>query len=191
MMKKILIVDDEPWIRQGIREQIDCETLGVQIIGEAGNGRLAIEVIKNDLPDIVLTDVRMPVMDGIELVEYIHRNDLRIKTVIISGYSEFDYAKKAIDYDVFSYLLKPIDDEELNNTIRQIVSKLDEEQQMGIIEYEYPNSRIKNFIYCIENLYKDEVFDEIDYLFQDIGSIVLRNTIERNRFAVDRFTITF
>jgi two-component system response regulator YesN len=191
-MIKILIVDDELWIRHGIREQLNLTGLGIEIVGEAGNGRQAVEMIGKHKPDILLTDVRMPIMDGIELIKYVFDNDLEIKTAIISGYSDFEYAKKAISFGVSAYILKPIDENELKRTVAGMIESTDAERQDVVEEKEYSSGRISNFVYCVENLQEEEVFAEIEYLFRGTDgptnepSILLRNNILSLVFALNK-----
>jgi len=190
-MIKILLVDDESWSIAGIRELIDYRSLGLESIGEARNGLQAIKIIEKDLPQIIITDIRMPMMDGIELVEYIHQKGLDIHVIIISGYSEFEYAKQAIDLGVFAYILKPVEKEELKKALKNLVKIINKETLKKRKEFEYSNSRIKHLIYYIENLYKKEVMNEIDYLFLEINknkettALDIHNTIISIIFALN------
>ncbi len=113
-MIKVMIVDDEPFIRQGLKILIKWEQYGFEICGEAANGKEASELMKNDSFDLVITDIKMPLMDGLELIEYTyHHISKAIRFIILSGFYEFNYAKKAIKYDVADYVLKPVQREEL------------------------------------------------------------------------------
>ena len=117
-MIKTLIVDDEPFIRQGLKVLIDWEKYGYEIVDESENGLNAIEKIKEKEIDLVITDIKMPKMDGLELIEYIIENmDREINFIVLSGFSEFEYARKAIKYNVHDYILKPIQREELINSL--------------------------------------------------------------------------
>lgn len=108
-----MIVDDEPDIREGLKYLIDWEGHGFTICGEAENGRDALEQISVLSPDIVISDIRMPELDGLELLKKVHEAGSWIKFIILSGYSEFEYAKRAIKYKIADYLLKPVDEDEL------------------------------------------------------------------------------
>ena len=112
-MYKVLIVDYEPMIRKGLRETVEWDNLGLEISGEAGDGISALEIIEANLPHILLTDIKMPEMDGIELIRTIKELGLEMKIMILSGYSDYEYMKDAIKLGVDSYLLKPIDNDEL------------------------------------------------------------------------------
>lgn len=120
---KLLIVDDELIIRKGIKTSIDWETYGIEI-HEASNGQEALEKAPNIKPHIVMTDIRMPVMDGLKLCEKLQSKGIDAKIVILSGYDDFAYAQKAIKYGVEDYLLKPIGAPELIKVIRKIKQKI-------------------------------------------------------------------
>lgn len=126
---KIMIVDDEPVARSGIKNGIDWKKYGVDIVGEAVNGLEAYLLIQELNPHIIITDVKMPIMDGIELVKRVNAEMPYIKTIIISGYSEFEYAKQAITFGVEGYLLKPVDENELVELICGVTEKLDAERK--------------------------------------------------------------
>lgn len=113
-MINVLIVDDEPFIRQGLRILIDWGEYGFNIVSEAADGKQALEIIENEQIDLVITDIKMPHMNGIELIEAIRNGKNKdIKIIVLSGYYEFEYAKQAIKYNVIDYVLKPIQKEEL------------------------------------------------------------------------------
>lgn len=118
-MLKVLLVEDEAVIRRGLRFQMDWTAVGCTVVGEASDGERGLELISSLQPDIVITDIRMQGMDGLEMLaagKKIHQFD----AVIISGYGEFDYAKKAIGLGVEDYLLKPIDLSELAACLNRI-----------------------------------------------------------------------
>ncbi|WP_195429525.1 response regulator [Clostridium sp. D46t1_190503_E9] len=120
-MIKTLIVDDEPFIRQGLRVLIDWSKYGYEVVDESENGLNAIEKIKEKEIDLVITDIKMPKMDGLELIEYVSKNIKReINFIVLSGFCEFEYARKAIKYNVEDYILKPIQRDELINSLGKI-----------------------------------------------------------------------
>ena len=104
-MYKILLVDDEILVRDAIRENIDWKSLDCELVGDCENGRQAVEFVQSHKVDVVLTDICMPYMDGMELSEFLHDNYPDILIVIFSGFGEFEYAKKAIRYNVSEYML--------------------------------------------------------------------------------------
>ena len=124
-MYKILLVDDEILVRDAIRENIDWRKLDCELIGDCENGKQAVEFVKTHEVDIVLTDILMPYMDGMELSHFLHDNYPDILIVIFSGFGEFEYAKKAIQYNVSEYMLKPVTAMELTKVIENMKEKLD------------------------------------------------------------------
>lgn len=123
----IILVDDEEEVRKSIIKQIDWESAGFQVAGDAENGEDALEKIEVLEPDVVLTDIRMPYMDGLTLAEKIRQRYPSTKVVIFSGYDDFEYAQKAIKLNVTEYILKPVNVEELTSILKRIKSNLDEE----------------------------------------------------------------
>lgn len=117
---KMITVDDEYLIRNLIKNCIDWDEIGVDIIGEASSAEEAIPLIKENPPNIILTDICMPSTDGIDMSKYILEKYPSIKVVVITGYDEFDYAKRAIKVGVSDFILKPINDDELKSTILRL-----------------------------------------------------------------------
>jgi two-component system response regulator YesN len=124
---RILIVEDEIKIREGMSKLIEKHT-DHQVIGEAKNGEEGLELILRLKPDLVITDIKMPVMDGLEMLTKLYEMEVKIHSVILSGYSEFEYAKKAIRLGVKDYLLKPITLEDVQLLLEQMEKKILEEQ---------------------------------------------------------------
>ncbi|NMA94569.1 MAG: response regulator [Clostridiales bacterium] len=112
-MLDLLIVDDEPQIRKGIKESIPWERYGIRVCATASSGLEALALIDKYMPRVVITDIRMPDMDGLELLEVINKKYTNIKVILISGYRDFEYARTAISLKTFCYLLKPIDSDKL------------------------------------------------------------------------------
>lgn len=107
-MIKVFLVEDETIIRQGIRNNIDWGAHGLELVGEAEDGEYAYPMILKSRPDILLTDVKMPFMDGLELSHLVRKQLPGTKIIILSGYDEFEYAKEAIKIGISDYLLKPV-----------------------------------------------------------------------------------
>lgn len=124
---RILIVEDEVMIRVGMGKLIESETKH-QIIGEARNGKEGLELALRLKPDLIITDIRMPEMDGLIMMQKIRKNHLKIKAVILTGYAEFEYAKQAIHLGVHEYLLKPIGVEDVKEVLERVEQSLEEEQ---------------------------------------------------------------
>lgn len=123
-MLKIFLVEDEVVVREGIRNTLNWEENDFQFCGEASDGELAYPLIQKYKPDIVITDIRMPFMDGLELSRLIKKEMPWIKIIILSGYGEFEYAKEAINIGVTEYLLKPINGTELMNSLLKVKEKI-------------------------------------------------------------------
>ncbi|MDO5135609.1 MAG: response regulator [Eubacteriales bacterium] len=128
-MYRILLVDDEILVRDAIRENIDWEGMGCQLVGDCENGRQAAEFVKNHPVDIVLTDICMPYMDGMELSRFLYEEYPDVVIVIFSGFGEFEYAKKAIQYNVSEYMLKPVTAMELRAVIEKMKEKVDQKKR--------------------------------------------------------------
>lgn len=122
-MLKCLIVDDEAISREGLFEAIDWQSLDIQVVGLAKNGQEGLELFQKEHPDIVISDVRMPIMDGLEMIEEMVKQDNQVKFIVISAYSEFRYAQKAMRFGVNNYLLKPVEDDELFANVAEVAEK--------------------------------------------------------------------
>lgn len=131
LMIKVLVADDERWIRKGIVRMIDGEKYGITEILEAENVTQAMEIFKKELPDIVLSDVCFPAENGCDLGEMIYKLKPETKIVMISAYDDFNYAKRAIHFRAMDYLLKPVSKEQLNEIIGKCVSRLNEAKGMA------------------------------------------------------------
>ena len=126
-MLKVLIADDERKVCQLIEKLIDWQALDMQVTATAENGIEALERIKEHHPDIVITDIRMPGYDGLDLIRLGQEINPRMEFIIISGYRHFEYAQTAIRYGVNAYILKPIKKDELTGTLKKLGSKLQKE----------------------------------------------------------------
>lgn len=120
-MLKMLIVDDENQIREGLRHILEWEEYNIEICGEASNGKEALEQIELCHPDVLITDMKMPVMDGLELLSRVKDKYPRIKSVVLSGYDDFSLVRKAMKYGAFDYLLKPAGKNELIQILEELM----------------------------------------------------------------------
>jgi two-component system response regulator YesN len=123
-MYKVLIVDDERIIREGIARMINWESLGLNLMGTAGNGQEASEMIEKDIPDIVITDVKMPILDGLSLISMENELHPEIMFIVLSGYGEFELASGAMRYGVKHYLLKPCNENVIIGALNNAVDSL-------------------------------------------------------------------
>ncbi|WP_310603015.1 response regulator transcription factor [Anaerosporobacter sp.] len=194
-MYKVVIIDDEQTVREGIRTLLSWEEMGFTIVEEASDGEDGLAVVLKRQPDMVLVDVRMPAMTGLELIEAAREAGYKGHFLILTGYSDFEYAKSAISLGVRGYLLKPIDEDELYRYVCDIKSDLDKEMEKkereGLVQEEKAKNRIKarqNVIYnllmkqeTIEIIEKEIKKFEFDYNYKKFHVIILSN----ERFYMD------
>lgn len=128
-MYKALVVDDEPIILKGFDNLISWEEFGIEIAAKAENGKAALQIARKEKIDLLITDIRMPEMSGLELLKTIRREGKNIKVIILSGYDDFQYVKEASKYGIENYLLKPIEENELEETLLHLTEKLENEQK--------------------------------------------------------------
>ncbi|SHF40706.1 two-component system, response regulator YesN [Caldanaerobius fijiensis DSM 17918] len=144
IMYKLLLVDDEEEVRKGIIKKIEWEKYGFDMVAEAENGWDALDVAEKMEPDVVITDIKMPFMDGIKLAENLREKYPTIKVIILTGYDEFEYAQKAIKLNVVDYVLKPISSRELIDVLVKVKSQIDEEiaqrQDIQVLREHYRKS---------------------------------------------------
>ncbi|WP_026691977.1 response regulator transcription factor [Peribacillus kribbensis] len=178
---RVLIVDDEVLIRQGIKHYIDWEREGYEIAGEAGNGQEALELIESANPDIILTDIVMPVMDGEELTKQIKERYPDIEIIILSSFGDFDYVRSTFQHGAVDYILKPKLDstgllEVLNRTAAKIqsVGKMEKKQDKKAAAQEMVNKILKGYEapnahrllpyknYCLAGFGMKDLFDGED-----------------------------
>jgi len=137
-MYKVLIVDDEIFVRKGLINLMDWASLQYEICGEAENGLQAIDMIEQLKPDLVIADIRMPVLDGLALIKRVkEEGEHQPLFIIVSGYHDFTYAQQALRYNVQDYILKPVDEEELEATLRKLASTLNQ-KRLSILTGEKP-----------------------------------------------------
>lgn len=141
-MYKALIVDDEPSVLEGLRIMIPWNSMGFEICAETQNAQDALIKVKEFRPHLLVTDIRMPFKSGLELINEVRKMDLAVEFVILSGYSEFAYAREAIRQGVSYYLLKPLDNEEIISVLKNIKTKLD---NTFLAEYGFTQQEIENF----------------------------------------------
>lgn len=135
-MYKVLLVDDEILIRERISQRIPWGSLGYELAGTCENGKEAIGFMEKEPVDLVLTDICMPYVDGLELAKYLYENRKSTKAVIITGYDEFEYAKRAVEYRVLSYVLKPV-------TAVELIEKLKDAKK--ILDGEAENLKVRSY----------------------------------------------
>jgi two-component system, response regulator YesN len=122
-MFKVLLVDDEKLVLDSLVNHIDWSSMNISIVGTAKNGKDALEKVRELKPNIVLTDIKMPIMDGIEFSKKAIEYDSNLKVIFLSGHDEFEYAKAAINIGAYGYILKPIEQDELRNVLEKVKLK--------------------------------------------------------------------
>lgn len=158
-MYKIFLADDEIWVIMGLKKLIEKIGAPFQVVGEASNGVMALEEIEKKKPDVLITDIRMPRMDGLELMKEIRKKKLDTKVVLVSGYAEFDYAQKAIRMGAVDYLLKPVEAETFAKVLENLEKMLDER---GGKQEEQPEeilnpSALENIVEEIQSRYNENI----------------------------------
>lgn len=153
---KVLIVDDEFRIGLLINKLIHWDELGLQCIDTVDNGEAAIEILEEKHIDIVITDIRMPKINGLDLIRITKETNEELKYIVISGYKEFEYAHRALQYGVSDYLLKPIDETELNVTLGKLVLELKEKQDQI-----YEDEQMKQVMQTSEGIIKETVLNSL------------------------------
>ena len=145
-MIKVFLVEDEFVVREGIKKNIDWASHGYEFCGEASDGELAFPMIKKEKPDIVITDIRMPFMNGLELSKLIKKEMPWIEIIILSGFEEFEYAKEGIKLGVAQYLTKPISGDDLLKEIDALSHKIEENKREREIREKYLSEMKENTI---------------------------------------------
>ena len=135
-MKKVMVVEDEEFILQGILCINDWASMDMEVVHTAHNGKEALEKFREEPVDILLTDVEMPLMNGLELIGEIRKLSRRVRCLILSGYDEFEYARAALKMDVEEYILKPINEEQLDRALKQAAKHLDEMDKRNAVNLE-------------------------------------------------------
>ena len=175
-MYKVFFVDDEAAMRAGIRNNMNWDTSGFTLSGEASDGEMALSLMHDIMPDILIADVKMPFMDGIELARMTKEAMPWVKIIILSGHDEFEYARQAITIGVEEYILKPITSAELFKTLQRVAAKIEEEKEQQRVE----RDRILNIqdvsvsgLIPIDKIKQPPVIDRLRYASkQDIPQLL-------------------
>lgn len=126
-MYKVIIIDDIRLVRDAIKMLAQWDIFGIDKILEADNAQTGLELICQEHPDIIITDMKMPIMDGTQLLQKLEELSIKSKVIVISGFSDYKYTRLAIKSGVIDYILKPIDPQDLNNALASAVSQLEQE----------------------------------------------------------------
>lgn len=165
-MYRVILVDDESIVLEGLQRIIDWKSLGYQIIATADDGSTCLKLLETITPDLIITDIKMRKMDGIELIESIRNMNIdQPKVIFLTGYNEFSYAKEALRYRARNYILKPIVEDELVQSLVQVKKELDKEKSMSSVIDDYRKIHIQS---QITGLLEQNTADEsLEYLFNN------------------------
>ena len=210
-MYKLMLVDDEYMVRKKVISQIDWNQYGFEIVCEAENGNEAYDLFETYIPDVVITDIKMPFMDGLELSEKILNKYPLTKIIILTGFDEFEYAKKGLEMHIIKYILKPISSKELLNILKEVKMQIDqyiqERNDIKKLKDHYEKSYLLMKNKFLEDLVKGEyIYDDeqqwIDYYEVDLKAKVYivsvvkiddfyeqRKNIESNRTELKKIAL--
>lgn len=171
-MYRLLIVDDEEFVRNGLRNTFNWNAYGFNVVGTAQDGLHALDIIKKNFPHVVLTDIKMPDMDGLELIKQAKKLYPKIMFILLSAYDDFKYAQYAIKFDVKGYLVKPLDENEMAEILQKLSCELAKVEESNISDpFDTVPCGTENLIdkakkYVNENYEKKISLEEMaDFLF--------------------------
>jgi len=182
-MYNIMLVDDEDIFREAIRDTFPWKLLGLNVIGTAGDGLQALEMVKKNVPDIILSDIRMPFMNGIELAGEVKKIYPKVRVILLSAYEDFKYAQEAIRYGARDYLLKPLKEDHLKETLFRITRELDEEKsanESGLYKDNFISFRRETLL---KNILKGVYLDR-DSIIRNVDEVDLSFLNKNVRVAV-------
>lgn len=168
-MMKVFIVDDEDILRRGLIYTVDWMSLDAVVVGDAPNGQAALDRIADVSPDLVLTDIKMPCMDGLSLTRALRERHPEIRVVLLTSYADFKYAQEALRLDVFDYLLKPVDDAELANVLGRLHEHQKEQRSQAshpLVESLISSNLLLNELFQTDNPYVHTVMQTIRSAYQ-------------------------
>lgn len=152
---RLLIAEDELWLRKRLVSTIDWPSYGISEVYEAEDGGEALEIALKEKPDIVITDIRMPELSGIDLMKKLNENSIFSKMIVVSGYDDFEYAQGALRMGAINYLLKPVDEEELLDSVKRCVEELKKEKNKEtVFDKQSAASEM-----LMEHIYEDLIFE--------------------------------
>ena len=199
-MYKLAIFEDEAIVRKNIIKKIEWEKHDFKIVGEAGNGKEALEVIESERPDVIITDIEMPFMDGLELSRITREKYPEIKIIILTGFDEFKYAHSAIQLEVMEYILKPVSSEGLTATIEKVRRQLDieisEKEDLQLLKQSYLESLPiirENFLneLITNRHHKIELLEKSNYLNMNFEeSVFICSVINIDKTSISRKDFT-
>ncbi len=175
-MLKAILIDDEKWTRTIIRNFGKWQALGIEVVGEAEDGEEGLELIDRLKPDIIISDMQMPHMDGVALLKTLQERSLHAKIIIVSGFDDFNYMKQAIQSKAFEYLLKPVDAAELNDVLGRCVREiyLDRKTDNSMIFRKLDAQKSEELFASLKILAESLQRNELDQVFEILRSITVK-----------------
>lgn len=172
-MFKVVIIENERLVRKGLTLTIDWEEMNAMVVGEAATGQDGIDIIIKTNPDIVITDIKMPEMDGLQMIEVLQEKNIPTEYIIISGYDEFEYAQSAMRLGVVDFLLKPINEGELRKSLLKIQERIKTDKRHDKLIHKISN--IDNSPYILfEKYFEERHFDsQEEIISKTINFIIL------------------
>lgn len=149
MMIRVLVVDDEPLVRRGVAQGVNWAALSCEVVGEAANGEEGLDMARRLSPDLIITDIRMPRMDGIGMMNALRREGCKARCIVLTAHSDFEYARSALLFGADDYLLKPFQDKELVAAIERIHRKEQEKSGLSVSD-ELPLAKGDKSRYVLE-----------------------------------------
>jgi YesN/AraC family two-component response regulator len=201
-MDKVFLVDDEPFVIEGLKTMIDWEKYGYRICGEAANGEDGLQLIRVCDPDLVVTDIRMPALDGLQLIRQIRESgNYKVKFIVLSGYNDFSYIQSAMKYRISDYLLKPIDDQEIAVALDRIrgqsMEQIGEETSRSDtpLNHDFFEIPLNALLEGIKNNDRLRLNENIGLLFQDFSRSgsppqVIRTYLQNLLLEVIKYIVT-
>ena len=190
---KVLLVDDEVEVIEAIEHKIHWDMLGFEVAGNATNGVKALELAEKLQPDVVITDIKMPYMDGLELSRRLNDDFQNIHIIIFTGFDEFEYAKEAVHLEVDEYMLKPINALELSDCLKRLKNNLDKEREEKLNVEKLENYFLDSLPLLQTNLFVSLIegrINDTDYekLFSDY-QIDMKDHITAALFSIPQSTM--
>ena len=190
-MWKVLIADDEKKVCELIQYLVPWEQLNLEVAAVVENGIDAIEILKHTKIDIIITDARMPECDGLELIRWCHQENLQLKYIVISGYRHFEYAHSALQYGVDYYLLKPINQKELIDSLKHLTASIEKENEHKEDIQELQKQQILNRDKLRRHFISSYIFDGRKLLNRHINSVEAINEEYQMNFSDDIYRALF
>ena len=154
---KVVLADDEITIREGFKRLFDWEAHGCEIVGEAADGIAAINIVDTMNPDIVIMDINMPLMNGLEVIQILKRKYPRIAFIIVSGYDDFEYCREALRLKIVDYILKPVNFEEFGEIIDNLKITIYKDEEESVVEKSNENQLIFNMTGYLKEHLSEEI----------------------------------